>query len=298
MKHNHYKFIQFLTRKEEFSDKDTQMYYQRVSGYADNLDRLSRILLGQISGFDIFSNKRSVQTKLASASNQLAYRIWSDVLEAPNLQAAAKIYSFWVDVAIQAGKNKNLDVESNIYNALTNIKIDRIFGAHKDGYQLLPHRIQQTMRQLAQRYDPNGNYATLRNLLNKSSDYFSPFFLLAKDIEHIQDLSTPHERQVLNALEHYQNQSASLLAERGPHTADDDFSWLDIAEDNKELSYFGQLSRNLKPVKHKAEYTAVSMPESIHYKPTSDCKNDLLFRDESLSDQVQRSRSYAIDLCC
>ncbi|QGP54737.1 RasGEF domain protein [Piscirickettsia salmonis] len=298
MKHNHYKFIKFLTKKEEFSDKDTQMYYQRVSGYADNLDRLSRILLGQISGFDVFSNKRSVQTKLASASNQLAYRIWSDVLEAPNLQAAARIYSFWVDVAIQAGKNKNLDVENNIYNALTNIKIDRIFGADKDGYQLLPHRIQQTIRQLAQRYDPNGNYATLRNLLSKSSDYFSPFFLLAKDIEHVDNLSTPHERQVLNALEHYQNQSASLAAERGGHSPDE-FYWLDIPESNKQTPhYFRQLSRALKPVKHKGEYVAVSMPELIPYKPTPDCKNDLLFRDESLSDQVQRSRSYAIDLCC
>ncbi|ODN41985.1 RasGEF domain-containing protein [Piscirickettsia litoralis] len=286
MKQFHNKFIQFLTKKSKFSQRDAKTYRHQVKRHANHLGMASRATVNQLSEFDIFFDKKTARQHLAAVSNKTAYRVWEDILSAPNLQAAAKIYSFWVDVAIYAGKRGNLDVESTIYNALIDIQVDRIFNAKKDSYQLLPQRTRETMTELAQRHDPNGNYRQLRRHLKQHPGDFGPLSLLAKDIEHLKDLSTDHEKNTVNTLIRYQNQARSLAVERVGHKID--IRWLSISGSH-EKEYFRKRSRILKPVKHKSTngYTKVSIPR-FSVEPQ--------FKQESGLFHRHARRKHAVDL--
>ncbi|MCF6776464.1 RasGEF domain-containing protein [Thiotrichales bacterium 19X7-9] len=175
--------------KNRFSSEKQNGYQEQVKLYANSLDWKIR---SKFAAHDLAlglnsQGRAQLNQALASDFDRITFRVISDILNANSIEDAARIYTFWLDVAVYAGnQNKNLHLENAIVLGLNQFYVDRIFSkgdaytADKPGYAYLPQITKDKVEVLSQ----NQRYS---NQLVHQTTYLPPFRLYSNLLETSKD---------------------------------------------------------------------------------------------------------------
>ncbi|MCF6767615.1 RasGEF domain-containing protein [Thiotrichales bacterium 19S11-10] len=160
---SHQKFIEILAagsiKEKEYKDQ-LDLYASALDSYIKSeflkIDfSFEKVIYGQ----DV--------SELSESFNLISARVVADILNQETIDAAISVYSFYVDLAIKAGENKNLHLEQAIVSGLSNQVVSRLFGSMyylgngfspaKIGYCLLDEKVKNHLESLSMD-DPKKRY--------------------------------------------------------------------------------------------------------------------------------------------
>ncbi|MCF6807675.1 hypothetical protein L3V79_04630 [Thiotrichales bacterium 19S9-12] len=135
---------------------DDETYEEQIQKTVKLLDQWVR---AKFSEFDIQpdgSNLSEIERNIAQFSDRILMIVLFDVLKQQNIESAAKVFNFWLKVAIEGGKNKhNLHLESVIITGLNQFYL-KVFapvrnketGEYRIGYALLDELMKEKWQSL------------------------------------------------------------------------------------------------------------------------------------------------------